>query len=160
MVEHGKTIGTGWYIRSSTEVKQSGHEISSSDLDLQDWYPATVPSTVLAALVKNGVYEDPYFAKNLETIPQAQFKRPWWYRAESTLENREALENTRLIFEGINYRADIWLNGRQIASSDTVAGSFRIFEIDITGFISPGRKILSPGSIGHLLSGSQTIRIG
>ena len=39
--------------------------------------------------------------------------------------------NVWLNFEGINFRANVWLNGKQIASSDQIAGTFRIHELNI-----------------------------
>ena len=38
----------------------------------------------------------------------------------------------------MNYRANIWLNGRQIAASDKVAGAWRLFEFDVTSAARPG----------------------
>jgi len=141
--QYQTVLRNGWYIRSSAEIKASGDLISSPGFDLNGWYPTNLPTTVLAALVKNGVYQDPYFGKNLENIPTEQFKHSWWYRMEFRLENRKSFQNTRLIFEGINYSANIWLNGQKIASSDTLIGSFRNFEIDITKFLNPGDNILA-----------------
>ena len=37
-----------------------------------------------------------------------------------------------LNFKGINYRANIWLNGKQIADSDEIAGAWRTYELNIT----------------------------
>ncbi len=49
----------------------------------------------------------------------------------------------RLRFNGISYRADIWLNGKKIASADTIEGSFRQFVFDITTFLKKGENVLS-----------------
>lgn len=73
-------LDKGWHIRSAAEFNVSGQAISSPDLDLQGWYSASIPTTVLAALVKNGVYRDPYFGKNLENIPTEPFEHSWWFR--------------------------------------------------------------------------------
>ncbi len=136
-------LQNGWRIVSSESVKESGESISTLSFNAENWYPAKVPTTVMAALVENNVYKDIYFGKNLENIPTEQFKCSWWYRKEFKHESKFADENVRLIFEGINYRANVWLNGHQIVSSDTLAGSFRIFEVDITEYVQSGNNVLA-----------------
>ena len=71
-----------WNLISSTDISEDGSILSSPQQDVSDWYRAEVPSTVLASLVSNGVYKNPYFGKNLNDIPTEQFKVPWWYRTE------------------------------------------------------------------------------
>lgn len=132
-----------WYIRSSANCDKGGEAISSSGFNIENWYKTTVPATVLAVLVKNNIFKNIYFARNLEKIPRQQFQRSWWYRKEFSLDDMSSDSAVRLIFEGINYRADIWLNSRKIAFSDEIAGPFRIFDIDITPFIQMGKNILA-----------------
>ena len=45
-----------------------------------------------------------------------------------------------LKFRGINYRANIWLNGKQIAKSDDVAGAWRTYEFNMTDAAKPGAE--------------------
>jgi exo-1,4-beta-D-glucosaminidase len=142
-LQYDIALTDGWFIRSSAEVKESGSVVSAPGLELSGWYPATVPTTILAALRKNGEYPDPFVGKNLENIPRERFECSWWFRREFEVPADRRLECVRLGFDGINYRADIWLNGRQIASREKVFGSFRTFEIDITGVIKPGSNILA-----------------
>jgi len=136
-------IADGWFIRSSAEVRDGGAVISSPGLDLAGWCPASVPSTVLAALLKNGEYPDLFVGKNLEGIPGERFAVSWWYRTEFNLQADKRLVGTRLGFDGINYRANIWLNGRQIASRDQIFGSFRTFEVEVTEATKPGPNVLA-----------------
>ena len=136
-------IADGWFIRSSAEVRDGGAVISSPGLDLAGWCPASVPSTVLAALLKNGEYPDLFVGKNLEGIPGERFAVSWWYRTEFNLQADKRLVGTRLGFDGINYRANIWLNGRLIASRDQVFGSFRTFEVEVTEATKPGPNVLA-----------------
>jgi exo-1,4-beta-D-glucosaminidase len=143
--ECGDTIPLedGWCIQSSTRCKQRGAIISTPGFSVEGWYKTSVPSTVLAALVKNNIYKHIYFAKNLELIPGGQFQQSWWYRKEFNLEALPSVSNARLVFEGINYRANIWLNGKKAASSDEIIGPFRIFDIDVTSLIHAGKNILA-----------------
>lgn len=132
-----------WLIRSSADVDDSGEAVSSPTYDAKDWQPASVPTTVLAALVKNGAYGDLYFSKNLEEIPTEQFEHAWWYRTEFALEDDGRFEHARLAFDGINYRANVWLNGERVASCDSIVGAFRRFELDITKLARDGTNVLA-----------------
>lgn len=133
----------GWRIQSSAEVSEQGKILSQPGLDASGWYPTSVPSTVLAALIENGVYKNPFFGKNLESIPTAPFKDSWWYRKEFEGDIIKPNMYARLVFEGINYSANVWLNGRKIASADDLLGAFRIFELDITDIVVPATNALA-----------------
>jgi exo-1,4-beta-D-glucosaminidase len=115
-----QSLQKDWLILSSADAGLHGKAISSGDIEANKWVKATVPSTVLGALVDAGVYKDPFFGKNMEKIPREPFEVPWWYRKTFDLENFDSnTETVRLFIDGINYRANIWLNGVQIASQDT-----------------------------------------
>ncbi len=143
-------LNEGWAIQSSAYVHERGEGISAPSYRVVGWYPATVPSTVLAALVDAKVYDDPYFGTNMRLIPGAAyppgevfsnlpmspdnpFRVSWWYRKEFRLPERFRDKTVWLHFNGINYRANIWLNGRRIADTSEVAGAYRIYEFDISG---------------------------
>lgn len=64
-------LGDNWFIQSSAEVRAGGQEISIAGFQPETWYPSKMPATVLAALVANGVYPDPYFGTNINKIPGA-----------------------------------------------------------------------------------------
>lgn len=133
----------GWYLQSAERAGATGADISLPGYDTGGWYATEVPGTVMAALIKNGVYSDIFVGENLENIPGDQFRQGWWYRKEFTLDPDGKSGNRRLIFRGINYAADIWLNGRHIASADTLLGAFRQFDVDIAGAAEPGTNVLA-----------------
>jgi exo-1,4-beta-D-glucosaminidase len=140
-----ESLRQGWQLRSSAEVTAGGAEISRPGYSTAGWTAATVPTTVLAALVASGAggeYRDPYHGRNLEKIPTERFAMPWWYRTEITLEEPLAA-SSRLVFHGINYSADVWLNGERIAGRDRLAGAFRRFELDVTGRLRAGTNALA-----------------
>ena len=114
-----------------------------------------MPSTVLAAQVAAGEFRDPYFARNLRAIPGtdypigAIFSRlpmspsspyacPWWYRTRFTVPATTRGKVLWLRFGGINYRANIWVNGQKLAASSDVAGAYRTYEFDVTRLLKPG----------------------
>ena len=112
------------------------------------WYQVQVPTTVLNALVKEGVYPDPRVGMNNFLIPDVSeegspFRDPWWYRTHFSLSrSMAAAAHLWLHFDGINYRADIYVNGQQIASREEVVGMFRRFRFDIKPYIRKGDNLL------------------
>ena len=110
----------------------SGWELCEGDKVMTDqWYNATVPGTVLRTLVDQGVYPDPYYGLNNLAIPEDLCRKDWWYRCSISLsEDMLVKETLELLFNGINYKADIWFNGQKIGS---IAGAFIRGRFDITG---------------------------
>jgi Beta-galactosidase/beta-glucuronidase len=99
-----------------------------------------IPTTVLSALVKNGVYKDIFLADNFAKIPAEPFAVPWWFRTEFDVPAVPGRGRAVLEFDGINYRADIWLNGKKIADTSQIYGAFRQFRLDVTDGIRPGAR--------------------
>ncbi len=126
-------LADNWYLHSSEQLNADGATLSSSFTPGEDWYKISVPSTVLGALCNAGVYKDPFFGKNLTTIPVAPFEKNWWYCTSFDLPAFDsASEQTQLFLDGVNYRTNVWLNGTQVISADTAFGAFRQFDCDIT----------------------------
>jgi exo-1,4-beta-D-glucosaminidase len=138
-----------WMLQSSCQAKASGEQISTLTFRTTGWHPTSVPSTVVAALVADKTYPDPSFGMNLRSIPgttypigknfavlpmprDSPFRCSWWFRTEFRLPENYQGTHVSLNFNGINYRANIWLNGRKLADSNDVAGTFRIYEFDVT----------------------------
>ena len=131
-----------WRIQSFAKTKARGEQLSSV-FDVSSWYATEVPSTVLGALVKNNEYPDIFMGRNLDLVPKERFGVPWWYRTEFDLTGTDVFRFASLVFEGLNYRADIWLNGRQIGKADSVFGAFRQFELDVSGLLTDGKNYLA-----------------
>lgn len=135
LVENKLFLSEGWTIQSSNLVNENGSIISTRVFSPVGWFPASVPSTILAALVENGAYPDPYFGMNLKSIPDLTGSS-WWYRTEFVLPQEYKNRNIWLHFNGINYKANIWLNGQKIADNVNVQGMFRLYEFNITDYIT------------------------
>ena len=121
-----------WQIQSSDKVSADGEEISTLNFKPAKWYEAKVPNSTLGTLVDDGVFKNIFFNRNLEKIPDSLFNVPWWYRRTFIVKNTSAGQVYRLRFNGISYSADVWLNGKKIASADSTKGSFRQFIFDVT----------------------------
>ena len=129
-----------WKMQSSTRIAATGKEISSSSFSTSGWYAVNLPTTVIAGLLKNNHFSfDPFFGNNLQKIAGAEFDSTWWFRKEFVLVASARGRYVSLTLHGINYRANIWLNGELIADQNTVIGPFRIFEFDVTKKIKFGQ---------------------
>ncbi|HEY1210412.1 MAG TPA: beta galactosidase jelly roll domain-containing protein [Terracidiphilus sp.] len=144
-------------MQSACKLQAAGESISAEGFAAQDWLQTTVPHTVLAAQVAAGVFPDPYFGTNLRQIPgtdypighnfanlpisqESPYRCGWWYRTEFKAPAASQKEvRYWLHFGGINYRAEIWLNGHKIADSSAVAGAYRTYDFDVTGILKPGK---------------------
>jgi hypothetical protein len=144
-------------LQSSDIIKANGAELSAANYQSRDyWFPVNVPSTVLYGLVANKVYPNPYVGMNNMYIPDASdsfntkynlsqysylpnkknpWKDPYWYRTKFKLPQSYAGKRVWLTFKGINYRADVWLNGKQVADTSKMVGMFEQFRFDVTGKI-------------------------
>lgn len=148
-------LGENWFIESSENVRADGPAISKTGFSTEGWYRATVPSTVLSALVEDKVYPDPYVGMNLRSIPgttypvfedfsniqmppSSPFRQSWWYRTEFKLPADYKGKTLWLEFDGINYRAEAWMNGVQVASSEQLSGTWRLFRFDVSVAAKPG----------------------
>ena len=138
-----RRLRENWRIFPSNALNANGTEISLPEFKIEDWYKTDLPKTVLAALVENGVYEDIYYDDNLESIPKIIFESSWWYRNEFIVNDINDESYSRLVFEGINYRADIWLNGKKVSDKNDVYGGFRIFEVDVSEYLKVGKNTLA-----------------
>jgi exo-1,4-beta-D-glucosaminidase len=134
-----------WKMQSEVTDATPGKAISQPGYQTADWYKVSVPTTVIAGLIANKVYNfDPFYGQNFEKLTDARMDKPWWFRKEFTLPETENGKNVVLKLHGINYKANVWLNGVLIADSTQIIGPFRIIELDITRHIKyKGENILA-----------------
>jgi exo-1,4-beta-D-glucosaminidase len=133
-------LKSGWRLQSSWNVVQDGSVISQLSYDASSWHEIhAMPVTVLQALQEDGTYPNLYFGKNLtKTVPRDLFRQDWWYRTVFPVPAEHKLH--WLVFKGINYRAEIWLNGERIANNREVVGMYNAFEFNVTGKVKPGSE--------------------
>ena len=125
-----------WQVQSSDKVNMTGDILSTPEAQTKGWIPAQVPSTLMGVLTANGIEPEAMTAEDYAKIDKKQFEKSWWYRTTFHLPALKEGEHVLLDFDGICYRANVWLNGQQIANSQEMAGSFRQFEYDVTKQIS------------------------
>jgi hypothetical protein len=129
-------IAGDWRLKAAPEVNASEALVSETGFDASNWLPAVVPGTVLTTLVDRGIYPDPAYGLNDLAIPESLNKHDYWYRVE--LKSPVALRGRRLTltFEGINYGADVWLDGHELG---TIKGAFIRANFDVTGTWRAGK---------------------
>jgi exo-1,4-beta-D-glucosaminidase len=153
-----KPLRDGWRIESACKLQADGSAIASAGFPVESWLKASVPSTVLAAQVAGKVVPDPYFGDNLRHLAGADYpignnfsrlpmpqdspyRCGWWYRTVFTAPVEASSEERSWIhFGGVNYRGEVWLNGKKVADGTTMAGAYRTYDLDVTEFLKPGKE--------------------
>ncbi len=132
-------------MQSAVTDASTGSQISTGNFKADKWYKVSVPTTVIAGLIANKVYDfDPFYSRNFEKLNDARLDKPWWFRRKFKLPEAENGKNVVLKLQGINYKANVWLNGKLIADSTQIIGPFRIIELDITKNIKyTGENVLA-----------------
>ncbi len=137
----GTAALTGYAIRSAAEVPDTAAAVSTPGYTTTGWHRAGPRSTVLAALVADGTHPDPFYSTDQQRIPRRDFTDPWWYRSDFTLPG--TAERTSLDFSGVISAADVYVNGRQVASAAEVAGVYTPHELDITDLVRAGTNTVA-----------------
>ncbi|MEV5529392.1 glycoside hydrolase family 2 protein [Streptomyces prunicolor] len=132
---------SGYTIQSSAKVTDSAAAISSPGYQATGWHPAGARSTVLAALIADGVYPDPFYSTNQQKIPKAAFQVPWWYRSDFTV--TDPGKRTYLDFSGVISAADVYVNGKRIAKATDVNGAYTQHELDVTSLVRSGTNTVA-----------------
>ncbi len=129
------TLSGGWKLTTASKVTATPEEISQAGFHTAGWWAATVPGTVLTTMVDRGVYPDPDYGLNNMAIPESLNKQDYWYRAEFAAPKQSKDERRTLVLEGINYHAEVWLNGKQVGQ---VTGAFERGVFDVTDALHAG----------------------
>lgn len=108
-------------------VTEADEVVIKADYNTSGWISAAVPGTVLGNLVDRGVYNglfkpdndgkiNEYFSDNLSKIPAEDFDHPWWYSTDFDIPSGEAGKRITLVFRGISYTGEIYVNGTKVAN--------------------------------------------
>ena len=140
-------LHSGWKAKRSAEIPVDGNVISSPEFEMTGWMDAIVPGTVLTTMLYNKVYPDPFFGMNNELIPDiynvGAGYYTFWFRNSFSLPAVNDNQQVWLNFRGINYSANIFLNGHRI-NHDTHRGMFLRQKYLITPYLnSQGANVLA-----------------
>ena len=104
-------------------------------------YDAKAPSTVAGTLSDAGFFEeDLMVARNYEKVDKTIFDDTWTYTKIFAGKPGKG-QHAELVFDGLDYYADIFLNGKQIASADTTFGVFIQRKYDVTKLLKARNKL-------------------
>jgi hypothetical protein len=130
------TLGGGWQMIPAPKINADGPAISQPGFISRDWMTATVPGTALTTMVDRGIYPDPDYGLNNLAIPESLNKQDYWYRVEFQTPKAARGRRLTLTFEGINYRAAVWLNGQPLGS---IKGAFIRGAFDVSNVVKLDR---------------------
>ncbi|MEO6850588.1 MAG: discoidin domain-containing protein [Mucilaginibacter sp.] len=129
--------GGAWKLQRASQVKAGGAALSAAGFNDKKWLIATVPATTLASYLNDGALPEPNYDDNNLAISDSYFYDDFWYRDEFTSPIAYKGKHVYLNFDGINWEAEIYLNGHSIGRID---GAFIRGKFDITNMLSPGGK--------------------
>jgi hypothetical protein len=132
-------IASGWQLQEEAKVPEDGSTIALLSYEPHWWHSATVPGTVLTSLVNDKVYPEPLYGENNrpDKIPDSLSHTPFWYRNVFTVPKEYAGRHVWLNFDGINFSAQVWVNGHSVG---TMKGAFRRGVFDISRVVTPGTE--------------------
>ena len=129
--------GGAWRLQRASLVGETGIALSSPGFDDKNWLIATVPATILTSYVNDGALPDPNFGDNQFLISDSYFYSDFWYRNTFTAPASYKNRKMHLNFDGINWEAEVYLNGHDLGR---INGAFIRGEFDVTGILIPGGK--------------------
>ena len=128
--------GGNWKLQNAMSVDATPAKISQAGFDDNHWIRAVVPGTVLASYLAAGAIPDPWYGNQMSQIPDGLFSRnDFWYRCHFIIPADHAGKHIWLNFDGINWKADVFLNGAAIGH---INGAFIRGRFDITSIAKPG----------------------
>ncbi|MGH9342834.1 MAG: glycosyl hydrolase 2 galactose-binding domain-containing protein [Terriglobia bacterium] len=157
VVSRGGTLLTeGWSLQCAMFAKSGPGQISSPQYTGGDWIPAAASATVLASYLAAGAIPNPNFGNQVAQISDGFFSRnDFWYRNSFAISSACKGRRLWLVFEGINWKADIYLNGMRLGQID---GAFICSRFDITKTAVCGgmncvavliHQVAHPGPVQH-----------
>ena len=129
--------GGAWRLQRDSLVAAGGEALSKPGFDDRDWMVATVPGTELVSYLNAGAITDPNYGDNQNMISDSFFYADFWYRDEFVAPAANAGSREWLNFDGINWKADVFLNGEKIGR---IEGGFMRGRFDVTGRLKPGER--------------------
>ncbi|WP_109487627.1 glycosyl hydrolase 2 galactose-binding domain-containing protein [Occallatibacter savannae] len=145
--------GGSWKLQRANFVAEDGATVSKTGFKDEEWLAATVPGTVLTSYLNVGAIPDPNFGQNQLHISDSYFHSDFWYRTEFTAPAKTAQQTAWLNLDGIDWEADVFLNGEKLGR---IEGGFIRGRFDVTQKLLSGKvnalavrieKNANPGSV-------------
>ena len=141
-----------WKMLTPNNEKLFGDIVCDENFDTGDWVDTKIPMSVVGSLYEAGKIGDVYFGRNMfylrgfkreaknhfawHAMPEnSPYKSSVWYRTEFEIDDKSTNSRWWIKFHGINFRAEIWINGKRIASETGCSGPYRQYDIDVTKWV-------------------------
>ena len=125
--------GSDWFICEEDCLKNAS-EYSVMDTSADLFTAAKVPGNIQADLESAFKLRPLWYGKGDPELLQVA-RRNWWYRKDFDVPLSSENRRLRLVFDGVDYSCEIWLNGTKIGTHD---GMFQRFGFDISEYILIG----------------------
>lgn len=132
--------GGGWMLQRASQVAGTGRQLSLPGASTDGWLPATVPATVLMSYVNAGAVPNTNYDDNINQVSESFFNSDFWYRTTFNVPDSLLQRHTFLCFDGINWKAEVYLNGQQV---DNIQGAFTRSRADVTSLLKKGENTLA-----------------
>lgn len=149
--------GSDWYIGEDAARIGEAEGLHSAEAPAPGWIPATVPGNIQADLERAHQLKPLWYGAGDPRLTEVA-QKDWWYRRDFVAPAAWAGASLKLVFDGVDYACDVWLNGQRLGAN---AGMFRRFGYDVAGIIEPGetnrlavRIERIPPELAHILSAS------
>jgi mannosylglycoprotein endo-beta-mannosidase len=151
-----------WKAKRATDITADGTEITGPDFKPEGWMQAVVPGTILTTLLQNNQIPDPFFGLNNNLIPDVyntgrDYYTYWFYNEFETPDIKDSQE-VWLNFRGINYFADVFVNGKRV-NTNTHQGMYLREKYLITPYLNKGKSnrlavwVAPPDPVGNAYTG-------
>jgi len=141
--ENTRELNDNWTIQSADHVKFSGDEISQPTFNAENWINGDIPATVMTILRENGEYQNLFMGDNMDKVDKTRFQQPWWYRKSFDVSDYESKAVYQLRFEGLNYKANIWVNGNRVGDASNIEGPFSRWTFDVSRYLKEGSNAIA-----------------
>ena len=154
----GTVLGAaGWQVLSTAKTSAAGAAISAPGFNTSGWLPVAnddggAPGTEIEALLQNGGCPNVYYSTNMKSCfgymskigadTVKQFDVPWWYRTTFTA-SPAAGQSASLIVNGVVGAADVWVDGKEVATQSTVEGAYTRYTFDVTSDLAKGTNAVA-----------------
>ncbi|WP_321335262.1 discoidin domain-containing protein [uncultured Bacteroides sp.] len=160
---HSNNPNVHWKVKALAEVASNVSQLSQNDYNISSWVDAVVPGTVFNSYVVAGLEKDPNFGDNIYKVDRSKYDRSFWYRTTFKVPASYDKKLIWLNFNGVNRRADIYLNGHLLGSLDGFMqrGRFNVTDLikrDVANVLTllvsiPQKPLANQGSPAYLSSG-------
>ena len=115
------TLDGPWLLKDEPDLEAVPAHYTAIELETSGWREVP-PATHLQPWLYP---ENPYWGEDVRAIND----RAWWYRTRFDFPTESARERARLVFEAVDYYAEVWCNGTYLGAHE---GNFSPFSFDVT----------------------------